>query len=144
MKVFHRPHIFLLASVLAAHACGAIGTPCPAICDYYTECIPEQYDDAGLDCEWEDDDKETKKDCLEACTEEYRDLSGSDKKEVGACIRCVQKDIDGSCDYEDWYDATYDDCEDECDDDDVGDFFGDFIEEWSPDLECDYNYTYGR
>jgi len=111
------------------------------VCDYYIECIPEQYDDAGLSCDWEDDDDEMRKDCMESCTEEYKDMSSSDNKEVSACIRCVQSDIDGSCDYEDWYDATFDDCEDECDDDDVDDFFEDFFEEWSPDLECEAEYT---
>ncbi len=129
------------------HSCGVFGsTPCAQVCDYSSDCLLDQLEEGGLECDWEDDEKTARRNCLEACKEEYSKLSGDERSEVKACIVCVQDELDGDCDLKDYNDAVYDDCEDECEENDVEDFFEDFWDELdvSDDLDCEtggYNYT---
>jgi len=123
----------------------SLGTgPCKYLCEYNVECVIERYDDYGQDCEW-DDESDVADACMDACVDEWKKLDGDDKKEVDACIKCLEDEIGGDCDGEDWYEAYSDDCEDECDDNDVEDFYEDFYDEWDAgdDLECgdDNPYT---
>ena len=133
--------ISLSSVALLLGGCSVFGSPCKTVCEYNIDCLPNQFEDIGYgSCEWEDDEDDLMEDCMESCGVEYQKASGDEKKEVKACITCVQDELGGSCDGEDWYEATFDDCEDECDDSDVDDFFEDFFEDWGAELVCEVAY----
>jgi hypothetical protein len=130
--------------VLLVPACGwypFASKTCRKFCEYQLDCVEDQLDEQGLDCEFDDDPQEVLAECMDACQDTWKDLDKGDKEDVEACVLCVDEEVDGSCDLEDWGDAVYDDCEDECDDDDVGEFFEEVADDWDPDLECDDGST---
>ncbi len=130
----------LLLALPFVGSCDLFASPCRELCSYNTDCMPEQLEDAGAygDCEWEDDDRDVLKECMDACKDEWKKSSSSDREEFATCIRCFHDEVDGSCDSDDLTESMYDDCEDECDDDEVLDFFEDVYEEWNWEIECDY------
>jgi len=138
-----RWHPLLLTLPMLAGCAFIDSSPCKYICSYTVDCAEEQWDDYDLDCSWEDED-DVYEDCIESCTDEWKDLDGDEKKEVKACVKCVEDEVGDSCDADDWYDANYDDCEDECDDGDVEDFYEDFYDDWdaTDEVECDGYGTY--
>jgi hypothetical protein len=129
-------HSWIVGWVFVA-GCGVFSrSDCERLCDYYIDCRPEQYEDLGLECEWTDGDKDARKECVDACKDSYKTLDGGEKDDVRACIRCIEDDTDGDCDFSAYIDAI-DDCSDECSDNDAVDFFADFADDWDPDFECD-------